>query len=147
MKKQIILHSRQIIWHRLFWTECLCLVTRQILEHVLDPRWRFVDSHFSTAILPLFQTFIFETELPKLVIGTVIVLLSVILKEKGLILPDLAFNWQNIQAHVPRDQFYLDTTNECTNVNVLQPRQLTCLWNKTDSLSIRSFRKQCILCW
>ena len=39
--------------------------------------------------------------------------------------------------------FYLDTTNECIDVNMPQPRQLTGLWNKTDSLSIQSFKKLC----
>ena len=51
---------------------------------------------------------------------------------KGLILPDLVVNLQNIQAqHVLLDQFYLDSTNACTNyVTMPQPRQLICLWNK-----------------
>ena len=57
------LHSKQIIWHWSFWTECWSLVTRQIFEHVLDPRWRFVYSYFYTAILHLFQTFIFRRKL------------------------------------------------------------------------------------
>ena len=39
---------------------------------------------------------------------------------------------QNIQAlHVLLDRFYLDSTNAySTNVNMPQPRQLICLWNK-----------------
>ena len=57
------MHSKQIIWHWSFWTQCWSLVTRQIFEHVLDPRWRFVYSYFYTAILHLFQTFIFRRKL------------------------------------------------------------------------------------
>ena len=60
--------------------------------------------------------------------------LKVILINKGLILPDLAVNQQNIQAHVLRDRFYLDTAAACTDVNMPQPRQLTCLWNKNGVL-------------
>ena len=37
-------------------------------QHMLDPRWRFVYSHFHTVILRLFQTFIFERKLPNLLI-------------------------------------------------------------------------------
>ena len=50
--------------------------------------------------------------------------ITVILINKGLILPDLA---QNIQAHVLCDRFYLDTSDACTEVNMPQPRQLICL--------------------
>ena len=39
-----------------------------------------------------------------------------ILINKCLILPDLAVNEQNIQAHVLCDQFYLDTTDASTDV-------------------------------
>ena len=56
--------------------------------------------------------------------------ITVIFINKGLILPDLAVNDQNIQAHVLHDWFYLDTTDATTKVNMPQPRQLTCLWNK-----------------
>ena len=133
-------------WHRLFWTECWYLVTRQIFEHVLDPRWPIVYSHFHTATLHLFQTFIFCRKLPNLLIELWKLFYHSYFDNQGLILPDLAVavNEQNIQAHVLRDRFYLDTTDECTDVNMPQPRQLT--WNKTESFSIHSLRKQC-LCW
>ena len=64
--QQIVLHSKQITWHQSFWTECWYLVTRRIFEHVLYLRWQLVYSHFHTAILCLFQTFIFRRKLPNL---------------------------------------------------------------------------------
>ena len=42
------------------------LITRQIFEHMLDPRWQFVYGLFHTAILHLFQTFTFQRKLPNL---------------------------------------------------------------------------------
>ena len=53
--------------------------------------------------------------------------ITVILINEGLILPDLV---QNTQDHALHDRFYLDTSNALTKVNMLQPGQLTCLWNK-----------------
>ena len=66
--KRIIFHWKQIIWHQSFSTECWCLVTRPIFEHVLDPRWRltYIHIHFHTAILHLFQTTIFLRKRPNL---------------------------------------------------------------------------------
>ena len=88
-------------WHRLFWTECWYLVTRQIFEHVLDPRWPIVYSHFHTATLHLFQTFIFCRKLPNLLIELWKLFYHSYFDNQGLILPDLAVavNEQNIQAH------------------------------------------------
>ena len=162
----------------------------QILEHVLDPRWRFVYSHFHTAILCFFQTFIFQRKPPNLLTKLLEVFYhsyfgsfcryrkamyfwslgislylelvcflflfllyyvmcalvlsegTVILINKCLILPDLAVNEQTIQAHVLCNRFYLDTTDASTDVNMSQPRQLTCLWNNNGVLE---YRKQCYL--
>ena len=110
------------------------LITRRIFEHMLDPRWQFVYGLCYTAILHLFQTFTFQRKLPNL-----LTVITVILINKGLILPELAVNEQTIQAHVLRDQFYLDTTNASTDVNMPQPKQLTCLWNKNGVLEYSQF--------
>ena len=78
--------------HQLFWTECWYLVTRQIFEHVLDPRWWIVYSHFHTATLRLFQTFIFYRKLANLLIELWKLFYHSYFDKQGLILPD----WQLI---------------------------------------------------
>ena len=60
--ERIVLHSKQITWHRSLWTECSYLVTRRIFEQCLMAvclQW----FRFHTAILRLFQTFIFRRNL------------------------------------------------------------------------------------
>ena len=85
--ERIVLHSKQITWYWSFWTECWYLVTRRIFEHVLDGG---LFSDFYTAILCLFQTFIFWGKLPNLLIELWELFYHSYFDKQGLKLPDFA---------------------------------------------------------
>ena len=93
------------------------------------PKIAVWSQSFSLCDLTLVSDLYFPKKAPKSVNRTVSqsTFITVILINEGLILPDFV---QNIQAHALRDRFYLDTSDAFTKVNMLQPRQLTCLWNK-----------------
>ena len=119
------LKSSGFIWHQSSWTECWRLVTRQIFEHMLDPRWWLVYCHFYTAILRLFQTFISWGKLPDLLTE-----LWEFFYTKGLNFARLLVNEISRLMYC---MMYLDTTDTLhvlVSILMLKPRQLTCLWNK-----------------
>ena len=84
--ERIVLHSKQITWHRSFWTECWYLVTRRIFQQCLMAvclQW------FPHCDLALVSNLYFPK---KSVNRTVRALLSQLFDKQGLKLPDFAVN-------------------------------------------------------
>ena len=98
--------------------------------------WRFVYSDFHTAILRLFQTFIFRRNL--LIELWELFYHSYFDKQFYQI-------WQLIYTKYSGsciiDRFYLDTFDACTDVNMPQPRQLTCIWPFYIIYNLQLFQK------
>ena len=66
--EQIILHWNQIIWHRSFWTDLMLGSQAKFWACAWPKMAVCLQSLLHTAILRLFQTFIFQRKLPNLLI-------------------------------------------------------------------------------
>ena len=90
--EQIILHWNQIVWHRSFWTDLMLGSQAKFWACAWPKMAVCLQSLLHTAILRLFQTFIFRRKLPNLLIELWEIFYHSYLLNKGLILPDLKLN-------------------------------------------------------